>query len=977
MNRGLSPRTYHEAPSPSPRSSPINLGDSCRNPRVLSELSRTTLVYLAYSLTMPTDFQIKRYCLHAALAWITLLTPFASAAASPQAPAQTPASCVGHTLSGTVQDSTAAVIPGATLKIDGALEQNQTSGSDGHFTFPCVSAGPHQLIVSAPGFTASQQALPTRFPADFHITLIPADSVSINVDAETPASDPVLGGLNGTTLSGNQLSTLADDPDDLQRELQQLAAAAGGPPSGTVLSVDGFQDDSPLPPKSSIARIQVNPDLFSAENRQPPFEGGHIEIFTKPGAKNFHGSLFTTNSSQWMNSRDPFSDAPASTGKQRYGFTLNGPVRKQGSNFSLALEHRSINEFAVVNASTLDSAGNQTSTVANVAVPQRLWIGNARLDVQLGPKNIAFVSYSANVNDLANVGAGGTTLLENGYDSERYDHVLRFSDTTTLSPTLLHESRVSIDFRGENDTPNSTAPQVEVAGAFTGGGADIGNQRLHQIRTEWDDDFILTHGKHSLKAGLQLFDYVERQTLTTNFNGAYTFGGGTAPVLDANNNATSATETITGLEQYRRTLLHLPGGTPTQYSSVTGDPQVNFTEFYPVVFAQDDIKLNPNLTLSVGLRYFFANHPSQDDGLTPRAGVSWAPGGSKTLTLNAHLGLFSGHSPNGLQGTKAELLREDGTTRVTSLVYNPTYGAPDTTSSSVIHAIRTIAPNFNSNQDLMAQIGAEKTLPFGFNLSTNLIYIRSWHQERTLNVNAPLDNSPTGPRPGAPNLNVLQLQSSADGAGDIEFAGIGNQKLKRLQFFVGAVRIHILSDANDDAFFNPQSSATNKGEYSRESGDSLWQNFANVTVNLPKKIVFTTNYYGNGNAPFDITTGFDNNGDGNFNDRPQFALPGETGAVATPFGNLVATGGTGVLARNRASLPWSFHVDSNIQHVFPLTRNAKADHQQTLTANIRSSNILNHTNVTSEGGVLGSPLFLVPYSADNSRRVEGGLRYNF
>jgi hypothetical protein len=44
---------------------------------------------------------------------------------------------------------------------------------------------------------------------------------------------------------------------------------------------------------------------------------------------------------------------------------------------------------------------------------------------------------------------------------------------------------------------------------------------------------------------------------------------------------------------------------------------------------------------------------------------------------------------------------------------------------------------------------------------------------------------------------------------------------------------------------------------------------------------------------------------------------------------------------------------------------------------VRSSNLLNHTNVTAEGGVLGSPLFLVPYAADSGRRVEGGLRYNF
>jgi len=920
------------------------------------------------------------YLLLAAAAWSAFAVALVPAAPAlpPQSQHSQPA-CSGRPLVGTVQDSTAAVIPGAMVQLDDDPAQVQTSGSDGRFSFACVPAGQHRLTTSASGFATAQQDLPARVQTDLHIILVPAESVAINVNAEETTAEPILGGLNGSTLSGSQLSTLADDPDDLQRELQQLAATGGGPPSGTVISVDGFQDDSPLPPKSSIARIEVNADLFSAENRQPPFEGGHVQIFTKPGAKNFHGSLFTTNSSQWMNSRDPFSDAPAAIGKQRYGFTLTGPVRKEGSNFSLALEHRSIDEFAVVDAITLDSAGNQISTVSNVPVPQRLWIGSGRVDAQLGPKNIAFVSYSANVNHLSNVGAGGTSLEETGYDSERYDHILRFSDTTTISPNLLHEGRVSIDFRGEIDDPNSSAPQVEVAGAFTGGGADIGPQRLRQIRTEWDDDFILSKGKHSLKAGIQLFDYVERQTLTDNFNGTYIFGGGTAPVLDANNNATSATTTITGLEQYRRALLNLPGGNPTQYSSVTGSPKINFTEFYPVLFVQDDIKVRPDLTLSAGLRYFYANLPFQDNGITPRLGVSWAPGGSKTLRLNAHLGLFSGHSPNGLQGTQAELLREDGNARVTSLVYNAAYGAqaPATTGDSVIHAIRTVAPNYKSNQALMAQLGGDKTLPFGFTISANLIYVRGWRQERTLNVNAPLNGSSTGPRAGAANLNILQLQSSANTAGDVEFAGIGNQKLKAVQFFVGAVRVHILSDADDDAFFTPQSSSSNAGEYAIETGESLWQNFANVTVNLPKKVVISSNYYGNGNSPFNITTGFDNNGDGNFNDRPQFALPGQAGAIATPFGNLVATGGTGVLARNRASLPWNFHVDSNIQRAFTLTRNSKADHQQTLTANIRSSNLLNHTNVTGEGGVLGSPFFLVPYAADNSRRIEGGLRYSF
>jgi hypothetical protein len=67
----------------------------------------------------------------------------------------------------------------------------------------------------------------------------------------------------------------------------------------------------------------------------------------------------------------------------------------------------------------------------------------------------------------------------------------------------------------------------------------------------------------------------------------------------------------------------------------------------------------------------------------------------------------------------------------------------------------------------------------------------------------------------------------------------------------------------------------------------------------------------------------------------------------------------------------------NLQRAFTLTRNPKAEHQQTVTLNLRSSNVLNHLNVTQMGGVLGSPLFGVPYAADNGRRVEAGLRYAF
>ena len=94
-------------------------------------------------------------------------------------------------------------------------------------------------------------------------------------------------------------------------------------------------------------------------------------------------------------------------------------------------------------------------------------------------------------------------------------------------------------------------------------------------------------------------------------------------------------------------------------------------------------------------------------------------------------------------------------------------------------------------------------------------------------------------------------------------------------------------------------------------------------------------------------------------------------------GELVTSGGIGSLPRNKGQMPWTFYLDTNLQRAFKITHNAKAEHPQTLTVNLRSSNVLNHENVTAVGSVLGSPNFGIPYAADNGRRVEAGVRYSF
>jgi hypothetical protein len=896
-------------------------------------------------------------------------------------------------LAGEVRDTTAAVIPGASVQLDSTAPI--LGDASGRFRIACVPAGKHTLHIAFRGFAQLTVNVTAPHAADLSVTLQPEEvqtTVDIgNNDHLVADNSPTASGPT-QTISGQRLQSLADDPDDLLRELQQMAAAAGGSPSGAAISIDGFQsgdNNATLPSKSSIAYIKVNPDLFSSEYRNPPFGGGQIEVYTKPGQPTYHGALFATNSSSWMNARDPFSVSRAALGKQRYGFELTGPIRK-GSDFVLNLEHRSIDNFAAVNAINIDANGDEIPFLQNVPTPQNLWIGMAKVDWQLGAKNTFIASFSAWHNHRENVGAGGATLAEAAFDNQIYDHNLHVTDVTTVSARLMHEARLGVQFDGNDETPNSFAPQLQVAGAFTSGGNTGGALRDHEIDAEYDDDAILDLPKHLIKVGFRSEYLRERFRYTNNFNGTWLFGGGTAPVLDANNNPTAQTETITGVEQYVRALKGWAGGAPTDYSNVTGTPNLNMTQYRFALFVQDDWKVLPRLHFAWGVRYYTQNKPMVHNNFDPRFGVSWAPDKNSTWSLHAHAGLFSGRFT---AHSYAQLLDMDGTDRVNNLIYSPTCpGAFDPnacnafTGATPLRSIRTIQPHLPNLFYGIENVGFSHTIAKSWTLSADYSIAQMWHYTRTENINSPTNDQPLGPRPLIQDVNIFQWQSTGRGYGNVIFMGLSNQALKRLQFSAGSVRQHIVDDTNDNPFTTPQTTGSNAGEYARRTGNPLWTVFGNATVKLPWALQLSGNLNAQGDQPYNITTGFDNNGDGDFNDRPYLAAAGTpvcsatvtaNCAYATQFGLLAPTGTSATLARNAGNMPWTIYLDTNLQRTFKLTRDTKAGHSQSLSANIRSSNLLNHLNVTAVGGIVGSPLFGQPYSGDNGRRIEGGLRYSF
>ena len=413
---------------------------------------------------------------------------------------------------------------GASVHLQAATSGDTTTDQHGGFVLPCAGKDGYQVTVNAAGFAESRVSGHGSATITVHLHIADVHTV-VEVGEDSGVSLDADHGAGTHTLNAKDLAGMADDPDDFKRELQVLAATSGGAPGQAIITVDGFQNSSALPPKSSIASVRVNPDMFSSEYDKPPYRGGRVEIFTKPGRDTLHGALFLTDSNSRVNAKDPFAFLATPAGKRRFGFELGGPIRKQKSGYFLALEKRDIHEFNVVNAVVLDSQGVPAPLHQSIAAPQQLWIASARTDWQLSPKNMLVAAYTANVDDSANAGSGGLVLEEAGYSNAVREQNLRLTEVFTLSPTFLHETHIGFTWKSTRNVPLSIAASLQVAGAFTGGGSTAGALNNRERDLEVDDDFLWSHHKHSVKVGVISQGILVHDYDPDTFNGAFVFSG--------------------------------------------------------------------------------------------------------------------------------------------------------------------------------------------------------------------------------------------------------------------------------------------------------------------------------------------------------------------------------------------------------------------------------------------------------------------
>src|SRR6202142_2941086 len=348
---------------------------------------------------------------------------------------------------GSVTDPSGAAVADTSIIVTSASGQTlgATTGHLGAYEVQALAPGTYKVEAVAKGFALYEkdgvavQAGQT-LTIDIRLALeVEKEKVTVSAEAPTVNVNPE-NNAGAIVISGKALDALSDDPDELQSDLQALAGPSAGP-NGGQMYIDGFTAGQ-LPPKSSIREIRINQNPFSSEYDKLGY--GRIEILTKPGTDQWHGSLFLTGTSSAFNSRNTFESLPEGEEPPGYEPTqfsgnIGGPLSKKASIF-FNYEQRNINNLNVVSAQTIDPTTFAVVPFSQ-AVPNPDFRINLspRLDYQVSASNTLSIRYQyyRQTQDNESVGAFNLASLgTNQYDSE---NTVQVSDTQTLSPRTINE----------------------------------------------------------------------------------------------------------------------------------------------------------------------------------------------------------------------------------------------------------------------------------------------------------------------------------------------------------------------------------------------------------------------------------------------------------------------------------------------------------------------------------------------------------
>ena len=270
-------------------------------------------------------------------------------------------------ISGTVQDSTGAVVPNATVKLtnheQGTVRTAQTNAS-GVYQFSFLPAGTYDLEVSAAGFkttTRTNETLAVAQNVRLDVTLEignVSENVTVSANTETVNTESAeVGTVVDNThvvempLNGRQMWSLAELTPNVMPPVAGSSLSfrggfnvAGNGETTNNFTLNGFDNNDPdvfapnfRPSIDAIEEFNILTGVYSAQYGYG--SGGQVIVTTKSGTNNYHGDAFDFLRNQVLDARNFFLTGPTPGFKQnQFGGTFGGPIIKDKTFFFYSYE---------------------------------------------------------------------------------------------------------------------------------------------------------------------------------------------------------------------------------------------------------------------------------------------------------------------------------------------------------------------------------------------------------------------------------------------------------------------------------------------------------------------------------------------------------------------------------------------------------------------------------------------------------------
>lgn len=576
------------------------------------------------------------------------------------------------TLFGQVEDQTGAVIPSASVRVRNTatgVASNAVSDGSGRFTFPFLPVGTYSVTVTAHGFaeyrlnglslnagqqlrlpvklqvkTSTQQVIvTTQAPLIQNGAATQQDTISRQQIAELPQSK----------RDFTSLLTLQNGVQSIGQGLFQLNGLAAGGMSVTVDGVDASGD--PETPSTSmfqgfnlinvmsedaIQEVTVSSGVMSAEVART--FSGNINIISKGGGNQFHGSLFELFQNDVLNARNallsPSSRKPPVRFNQ-YGGSLGGPIIHDKMFFFGAYE----------------GLRQQTYTVLSGTAPTQYFIDQA---------TAAQPAYATPLSFLPVVTGDTPTSLSGEF---RGPGISRATDSHYDSRIDYHlGERDSVMLRYIYGQPFSFTPKFPPKNgrSYHGVSEEVAASYIHSW-TNWSNELRFGFNYSNTKredlayaAGLptvrikDMFD--QRQAEYLNLRGhSYTFNDVLARTIGRHNLKFGMIYVGRAPQRYDQQVPYIQYKTGTDFIALKpneaditfGTPRYHGRGWELGGFIQDDFQATPRLMLNLGFRWDYYSVFKTKEGLLYNP-VSIAGALARPIVFRPHNSLYNADKLN-------------------------------------------------------------------------------------------------------------------------------------------------------------------------------------------------------------------------------------------------------------------------------------------------------------------------------------------